>query len=165
MSALAARTQRLRLGLLVTSNRIRPPAVLGKIATTIDAISWGRLIMGLGVGGTVQPPDAGGVTGENPAAAEYAAYGLTLVPPGEGIARMEETIAILRGMWTRDVFDFQGRYYTGPAPPDRGLGQPNAPPGRRARRHPEHPRTAAQHTGLHHRAQRRPGRPLRRHRP
>ncbi|MEV5144748.1 LLM class flavin-dependent oxidoreductase [Streptomyces sp. NPDC052727] len=127
------------MGLLVTSNRIRPPAVLGKIATTIDAISWGRLIMGLGVGGTVQPPDAGGVTGENPAAAEYAAYGLTLVPPGEGIARMEETIAILRGMWTRDVFDFQGRYYTGPAPPDRGLGQPNAPPGRRARRHPEHP--------------------------
>jgi alkanesulfonate monooxygenase SsuD/methylene tetrahydromethanopterin reductase-like flavin-dependent oxidoreductase (luciferase family) len=112
LSALAARTRRLRLGLLVTSNRIRPPAVLGKIATTVDVISGGRLIMGLGVGGTVQPPGAGGVAGENPAAAEYAAYGLTLVPPAEGIARLEETIAILRGMWTRDVFDFHGRYST-----------------------------------------------------
>ncbi|MFC7583679.1 LLM class flavin-dependent oxidoreductase [Nonomuraea antimicrobica] len=107
LSALAARTQRLRLGLLVTSNRIRPPAVLGKIATTVDVISGGRLIMGLGVGGTAQLPEAG----DNPAAAEYAAYGLTLVPPAEGIARLEETIAILRGMWTRDVFDFHGRHY------------------------------------------------------
>lgn len=112
LSALAARTRRLRLGLLVTSNRIRPPAVLGKIAATVDVISGGRLIMGLGVGGTVQPPDAGGIAGENPAAAEYAAYGLTLVPPAEGIARLEETIAILRGMWTQDVFDFHGRYYS-----------------------------------------------------
>jgi alkanesulfonate monooxygenase SsuD/methylene tetrahydromethanopterin reductase-like flavin-dependent oxidoreductase (luciferase family) len=112
LSALAASTRRLRLGLLVTSNRIRPPAVLGKIATTVDVISGGRLIMGLGVGGTVQPPDTGGIAGENPAAAEYAAYGLKLVPPSEGIARLAETIAILRGMWTRDVFDFHGRYYT-----------------------------------------------------
>lgn len=68
--------------------------------------------MGLGVGGTVQPPNTGGITGENPAVAEYAAYGLPLVPPAEGIARLEETIAILRGMWTRDVFDFHGRHYT-----------------------------------------------------
>lgn len=112
LSALAARTERLRLGLLVTSNRIRPPAVLGKIATTVDVISGGRLIMGLGVGGTVQPPGSGGIPGDNPAATEYAAYGLTLVPPAEGIGRLEETIAILRGMWTQDVFDFHGRYWT-----------------------------------------------------
>ncbi|MEU3983409.1 LLM class flavin-dependent oxidoreductase [Streptomyces sp. NPDC026672] len=111
LSALAAVTRRLRLGLLVTSNRIRPPAVLGKMATTVDVISGGRLIMGLGVGGTVQPPGAGGIAGENPAVAEYAAYGLTLVPPAEGITRLEETIAILRGMWTRDVFDFHGRHH------------------------------------------------------
>lgn len=112
LSALAAQTQRLRLGLLVTSNRIREPAVLGKIATTVDVISQGRLIMGLGVGGTHQPPDAGGIAGENPAVAEYDAYGLTLVPPAEGIARLAETITILRSMWTKDVFDFHGRYYT-----------------------------------------------------
>jgi alkanesulfonate monooxygenase SsuD/methylene tetrahydromethanopterin reductase-like flavin-dependent oxidoreductase (luciferase family) len=112
LTALAAQTTRLRLGLLVTSNRVRPPAVLGKIASTLDVISGGRLVMGLGAGGTHQPPGAGGVPGDNPAITEYAAYGLTLVPPGEGVDRLRETIAILRGMWTQDVFDFHGRYYT-----------------------------------------------------
>ncbi|MFG2947859.1 LLM class flavin-dependent oxidoreductase [Streptomyces adustus] len=112
LAALAARTRRLRLGLLVTSNRIRPPAVLGKIATTVDVISGGRLVMGLGVGGTVQPPGTAGIAGANPAVAEYAAYGLDLVPPAEGIARLAETIAVLRGMWTQDVFDFRGEHYT-----------------------------------------------------
>ncbi|MET9382086.1 LLM class flavin-dependent oxidoreductase [Streptomyces sp. NPDC002928] len=40
------------------------------------------------------------------------AYGLTLVPPAEGIARLAETITILKSMWTQEVFDFHGRYYT-----------------------------------------------------
>src|SRR3954465_1016860 len=78
LAALAARTERLRLGLMVTSNRIRPPAVLAKIAGTVDVISRGRLIMGIGVGGTFQP-------GDTIAPREYDAYGLTLVPPGEGV--------------------------------------------------------------------------------
>ncbi|WP_427918642.1 LLM class flavin-dependent oxidoreductase [Streptomyces sp. cg40] len=111
LSALAARTERLRLGLLVTSNRVRPPAVLGKMASTVDVISGGRLVLGLGVGGTHQPAGAGGIPGANPAIAEYAAYGLSLVPPGEGVERLAETVAILKGMWTRDVFDFEGRHY------------------------------------------------------
>ena len=84
LSALAAQTSRLRLGLLVTSNRFRPPAVLGKMATTVDVVSGGRLVMGLGVGGTVQPPGAGGVAGENPAIAEYEAYGIPLIPRRRG---------------------------------------------------------------------------------
>ena len=112
LTALAAQTTRLRFGLLVTSNRVRAPAVLGKIASTLDVISGGRLTMGLGAGGTHQPPGAGGIAGPNPAIAEYAAYGLTLVPPGEGVDRLRETIEILRGMWTQDVFDYHGRYYT-----------------------------------------------------
>ncbi len=111
LTALAAQTRRLRLGLLVTSNRIRPPAVLGKIASTVDVVSDGRLVLGIGVGGTHQPAGAGGVPGDNPALAEYRAYGLDLVPPAEGIARLEETLAILRHMWTDEVFDFDGRYY------------------------------------------------------
>ncbi|MBK3566830.1 LLM class flavin-dependent oxidoreductase [Streptomyces sp. MBT62] len=111
LSALAAQTERLRLGLLVTSNRLRPPAVLGKMASTVDVISGGRLVLGLGVGGTHQSVGAGGIPGANPAIAEYAAYGLSLVPPGEGIERLAETVAILKGMWTRDVFDFEGRHY------------------------------------------------------
>ncbi|XUL92350.1 LLM class flavin-dependent oxidoreductase [Streptomyces galilaeus] len=111
LGALAARTGRLRLGLLVTSNRLRPPALLGKMASTVDVISGGRLVLGLGVGGTHQPAGTGGIPGANPAIAEYAAYGLSLVRPGEGIERLAETVAILKGMWTRDVFDFEGRHY------------------------------------------------------
>ncbi len=112
LTALAAQTTRLRLGLLVTSNRIRPPAVLGKIASTLDVISGGRLIMGLGAGGTHQPAGLSGIPGPNPAIEEYAAYGLTLVPPGEGVDRLRETIEILRRMWTEDEFDFHGKHYT-----------------------------------------------------
>ncbi|MEV5607687.1 LLM class flavin-dependent oxidoreductase [Streptomyces sp. NPDC052225] len=112
LSALAARTSRLRLGVLVTGNRARHPAVLGKTATTVDVISGGRLVMGIGVGGTVQRPGAGGVPGPNPAAEEYAAYGLDLVSPGEGVERLAETLTILRRMWTEDVFDHEGRHYT-----------------------------------------------------
>ena len=65
---------------MVTSNRIRPPAVLGKMATTVDVISGGRLVLGLGVGGTHQPADSRGIPGGNPGIAEFAAYGLSLVP-------------------------------------------------------------------------------------
>jgi len=112
LTALAAQTRRLRLGLLVTSNRIRHPALLGKIASTVDTVSHGRLIMGLGVGGTHQPPGAGGIPGDNPGIAEYQAYDLPLIPPAEGIARLGETISILNKMWAGDAFDFDGRYYT-----------------------------------------------------
>lgn len=110
LAALAAQTSRLRLGLLVTSNRFRPPALLGKMATTVDVISGGRLIMGLGVGGTVQPPGAGGFPGDNPAAMEYAAYGIPLISPREGLARLAETATILRKMWTEEVFDYEGPF-------------------------------------------------------
>src|ERR1700693_2396563 len=50
LSALAAQTHRLRVGLLVTSNRFRPPAMLAKIATTVDIVSGGRLVFGIGAG-------------------------------------------------------------------------------------------------------------------
>ncbi len=50
LSALAAQTSRIRLGHLVTSNRFRAPSVLAKMAATLDVISGGRLILGLGVG-------------------------------------------------------------------------------------------------------------------
>ncbi|KDN88204.1 hypothetical protein KCH_00540 [Kitasatospora cheerisanensis KCTC 2395] len=106
LAALAARTTRLRLGLLVTSNRLRAPAHLGKIATTVDVVSGGRLVMGLGVGGTRQP------AGPNPAVAEYAAYGFPLPGPAEGLARLRETITVLRRMWSEEVFDHDGPFTT-----------------------------------------------------
>ncbi|MDX6280434.1 MAG: hypothetical protein QOH03_1505, partial [Kribbellaceae bacterium] len=58
LSALAAQTQRLRLGLLVTSNRIRPPAILAKIAATVDIVSGGRLDFGIGAGSRPSLPAA-----------------------------------------------------------------------------------------------------------
>ncbi|GAB7048165.1 hypothetical protein JCM9534A_32910 [Catenuloplanes indicus JCM 9534] len=66
LSALAAQTRRLRLGLLVTSNRFRPPAMLAKIATTVDVISGGRLDFGIGAGSRPNYP---------PARREYDAHG------------------------------------------------------------------------------------------
>ncbi|MDT0343738.1 LLM class flavin-dependent oxidoreductase [Streptomyces litchfieldiae] len=111
LAALAARTERLRLGLLVTANVLRPPALLAKIAATTDVISRGRLTMGIGVGGTRRTSGgAGGGPGKDPAA-EYAALGVGLVSPAEGVARLAESCAILRRLWTEDTVDFTGRYY------------------------------------------------------
>jgi len=106
LSALAALTNRLRLGLMVTSNAVRPPAVLAKMAATVDQISRGRLIVGVGVGGTQQPADV-----PNPAVAEYEAYGLPLVPPAQGVRRLAEACTILRRMWTGEPFDYAGEHY------------------------------------------------------
>ena len=58
LAALAAQTARLRLGLLVTSNRFRPPAVLAKIAAGVDVISGGRLEFGIGAGSNLTVPTA-----------------------------------------------------------------------------------------------------------
>jgi alkanesulfonate monooxygenase SsuD/methylene tetrahydromethanopterin reductase-like flavin-dependent oxidoreductase (luciferase family) len=125
LTALAAQTRRLRLGLLVTNNQIRQPAVLGKIATTLDVISAGRLILGLGAGGTL-PAGTPHTPDQHPGLTEYLAYGLPVTTPAEGLGRLAETISIVRRMFTQDTFDFAGRYYglTGtmnePKPVQRG---------------------------------------------
>jgi len=72
LSALAAQTGRLRLGLLVTSNRFRPPAMLAKIAATVDVVSGGRLEFGIG---------AGSRPGHPVARREYEAHGLPSTTP------------------------------------------------------------------------------------
>src|SRR4030095_7105749 len=107
LAALAARTERLGVGLMVTNNGARPPAVLGKMAATLDAISRGRLVLGIGVGGTRQPEGVDNTW----AAAEYAACGLPLVARGAGIARLGEALTLIRRMWAEEVpFDFDGRW-------------------------------------------------------
>ncbi len=111
LAALAAQTQRLRLGLLVTNNQIRQPAVLGKIASTLDVISGGRLILGIGAGGTL-PAGTPMTIDQHPGLAEYLAYGLPVTSPADGLAKLAETITIVRRMFTEDIFDFDGRYYT-----------------------------------------------------
>ena len=59
LAALAAQTERIHLGVSVTSNRLREPAVLAKMAATVDQISTGRLVFGIGAGGHAVSDPAG----------------------------------------------------------------------------------------------------------
>lgn len=108
LSALAAKTSRLRLGVMVTNNRARPPAVLAKMAATVDIVSGGRLDFGIGAGaGAVRDPDLSQVVHR-----EYDAYGLDIVPAPETIAALGEACALIKRLWTEDEpFDFNGRHY------------------------------------------------------
>jgi alkanesulfonate monooxygenase SsuD/methylene tetrahydromethanopterin reductase-like flavin-dependent oxidoreductase (luciferase family) len=102
LTALAAQTRRLRFGLLVTNNRIRLPAVLAKMAATVDVISDGRLDFGIGVGGLPDPAVV---------APEYDAYGIPNAPWSDAVASFAEACTLIRRMWTEDTFDFDGSYY------------------------------------------------------
>ncbi len=103
LSALAAQTERLRLGLMVTSNRFRPPAVLAKIATTVDVVSRGRLDFGIGAGSRPSHPIA---------RREYDAHGLPYVDGADAVASLAEACTIIRRLWTSDQpFDVDGRYH------------------------------------------------------
>jgi alkanesulfonate monooxygenase SsuD/methylene tetrahydromethanopterin reductase-like flavin-dependent oxidoreductase (luciferase family) len=108
LAALAAQTRRLRLGVIVTSNRIRPPAVLAKMAATVDVIAGGRLEFGIGAGGSAVSDPAG----REMVHREYDAYGIDVVPTGEALAALGEACAIVKRLWTEEQpFDFQGRHY------------------------------------------------------
>lgn len=96
LAAFAAETERLRLGLMVTGNTYRHPAVLAKIAATVDVISKGRLDFGIGAGWNVY---------------EHESMGLELYKPGERIRRMDEACEMIKGLFTKPTVDFDGRYY------------------------------------------------------
>jgi alkanesulfonate monooxygenase SsuD/methylene tetrahydromethanopterin reductase-like flavin-dependent oxidoreductase (luciferase family) len=103
LAALAAQTTRLRLGVIVTSNRLRSPTLLAKMASTVDVIAGGRLEFGIGAGGSR-------VAVVNPAVREFEAYGVPLVSPGEAVRDLAESLQIIRRMWTdEEPFDFAGR--------------------------------------------------------
>ncbi|WP_280361045.1 LLM class flavin-dependent oxidoreductase [Nocardia wallacei] len=102
LSALAAQTRRLRLGLLVTSNRFRPPAVLTKIATTVDIVSGGRLDFGIGAGSRPSIPMA---------RREYEAHGLPYHDARHAVGDLSEALTVIRRLWTEtEPFDFHGEY-------------------------------------------------------
>lgn len=102
LSALAAHTHRLRLGLLVTSNRIRPPAMLAKIAATVDVVSGGRLDFGIGVGSRPSHPLA---------RREYAAHGLPFHDAVHAMGSFAEACTVIRRLWTEtEPFDFHGTH-------------------------------------------------------
>jgi alkanesulfonate monooxygenase SsuD/methylene tetrahydromethanopterin reductase-like flavin-dependent oxidoreductase (luciferase family) len=102
LSALAAQTKRLRLGLLVTSNRFRPPAMLAKIAATVDIVSGGRLDFGIGAGSRPSVPMA---------RREYEANGLPYHDFSHSVAHLDEALVAIRRLWTEDdPFDFGGTH-------------------------------------------------------
>jgi alkanesulfonate monooxygenase SsuD/methylene tetrahydromethanopterin reductase-like flavin-dependent oxidoreductase (luciferase family) len=87
------------LGVIVTSNRLRPPTVLAKMAATTDIIAGGRLVFGIGAGGALLPPNHPHAAAK-PSIREYAAYGIPLVPAAEAIGDLAEACRIFRRMWT-----------------------------------------------------------------
>jgi alkanesulfonate monooxygenase SsuD/methylene tetrahydromethanopterin reductase-like flavin-dependent oxidoreductase (luciferase family) len=96
LAAIAARTSRIRLGVLVTSNTFRHPSILLKEAVTVDHISGGRVILGLGTGWHAD---------------EHRRYGLTLPDPRERVDRLEEAVEIASRLMTEDRVTYRGRYY------------------------------------------------------
>lgn len=96
LAGLAAAVPRLRIGPLVTGNTYRHPAVLAKMAATVDHISGGRLVLGLGAGWQAN---------------EHQAYGIPFSTVGGRLRRLEEACQVIRSLFREEWTDFQGRYY------------------------------------------------------
>ena len=96
LSALAMATRKVRLGVMVTGNTYRHPAVLAKMATTVDIVSGGRLILGIGAGWFEQ---------------EHQEYGIPFHTTGGRLRRLEETLEIIKRLWTEERASFSGRYH------------------------------------------------------
>lgn len=96
LSALAARTKRLRCGVLVTGNTYREPAVLAKMAATVDHVSNGRMILGLGAGWFER---------------EHQAYGIPFHTPGGRARRLVEAVEVVKKLFTQESTTYAGKYY------------------------------------------------------
>jgi probable F420-dependent oxidoreductase len=97
LAAVAAATERLRLCPLVFNNDLRHPAVLAQELATIDVLSEGRVVVGIGAGWN-EP--------------EYRSIGLPFEPPAVRIDRMLEAVTILRGLFGESPVSFEGRFYS-----------------------------------------------------
>ncbi len=96
LPALAAITERVRIGTLVSPTSVHHPALLAKRAATIDRLSGGRMTLGIGAGWQVN---------------EHHAYGIELEPPGRRVSRFEEAIQIVRSMLSDESTTFHGSCY------------------------------------------------------
>ncbi|WP_410667986.1 LLM class flavin-dependent oxidoreductase [Amycolatopsis sp. cmx-4-68] len=97
LSWLAAKTNRIELGTNVLGLPYRAPAVLAKAAETLDRVSGGRLVLGLGAGGYDR---------------EFEAFGLPVRTPGRKITAQREAIRIIRGLWSGRPEDFAGEEFS-----------------------------------------------------
>ena len=85
LAAMFAQTTTIRGGTMVTSNSFRHPTMLAKMTTTVDIVSGGRLMVGLGTGNEAD---------------EYATYGLEFPSPGDRVRRLESACRLLKAAWT-----------------------------------------------------------------
>ena len=96
MTALTQKNSKVRVGSMVFCQSYRNPALTAKMAATLDVLSNGRLEFGIGAGWKE---------------IEYLAYGYPFPSPKTRIQQMNETIQIIRGIWTNERFTFQGEHY------------------------------------------------------
>jgi len=94
LAAMAEATKRVRIGCLVTGNTYRHPAVLAKLAVTVDHLSGARLEFGIGAGH---------------AAIEHQMYGIEGLE--HRVGRLSESLQVLKALWTQESSTFDGRYY------------------------------------------------------
>ena len=97
LAGLALKTERLELGVLVYGNTHRLPTILAKEMATIDSLSGGRAILGLGAGWN---------------APEHAAYGIPFPSAGDRVSMLEEALQIIALLSTQERTTFKGRFYT-----------------------------------------------------
>ncbi|HEY5685641.1 MAG TPA: LLM class F420-dependent oxidoreductase [Acidimicrobiia bacterium] len=114
MAALAATTRRVRLGQMCTCVPYRSPALLAKIAVSVDAICKGRLDVGIGAGWSTH---------------EFKGYGYPYPPDGVRLDMLEEAAQVLKAMWTSDEAYFQGEHYVleGAITRPRSMQDPHPP--------------------------------------
>ncbi len=96
LAALSQHTTRVRLGALVTGVTYRNPALLAKTVTTLDVLSKGRALLGIGAAWNE---------------VEHDGYGFLFPPVGERMDRLDEALTIIRAMFTDDRPSFEGRHY------------------------------------------------------
>jgi F420-dependent oxidoreductase-like protein len=113
-AALARDTTTIRIGQMVTCNSYRPPALLAKMASTVDVLSHGRLDFGIGAGWYEH---------------EYNAYGYPYPDGPERLRMLREALQVIRAMWTDEYATFEGKYYhlDGAINEPKGVQKPHPP--------------------------------------
>lgn len=101
LAGLAEATSRIALGPLVLNVGLRPPGLLANMAATLQQVSGGRLLLGLGAGGSRATPYV----------VEQEAIGLPVEPDAVRAARVAEACQVLRRLWAGDYADFTGEHY------------------------------------------------------
>lgn len=113
-AALARDTRNIRIGQMVTCNGYRHPALLAKMASTVDVLSHGRLNFGIGAGWDER---------------EYRAYGYDYPDAPERLRTLREAVQVIRAMWMQEEATFEGKYYQvrGAINQPKGVQQPHIP--------------------------------------